>query len=1198
MLRLDVEQLPLRGTTVIEASAGTGKTYTITSLFLRLLLEEGLTVDQILVVTYTRAATAELRDRIRTRLSVALSCARGRACEDGFIHVLCSRTAERTSQAALVMQLEQALSNIDQAPILTIHGFCQRVLRDHAFESGVGFALTLTAHTAPIIDEIADDYFTSQLFDTSEARAQLLYDEAGTLRALATRAGSGQGLRVIPEAPSGQLAALDAWLAAQRSCLTLWQRDRAQIVAAVAELKHTQHVAKWARQMDDLLTKQYLGFSHDKELAAGFKSFTRSGALAKLKQKAAPPAHPFFDAAERFGEEDGRLFDSMARERVAFRAGFVRYLHEELARRAQESEVRTFDGLVSDMARALAGERSAQLVTSLRRKYRAGLVDEFQDTDPAQYAMFKRIFADSHAPLLLIGDPKQAVYAFRGADVQAYLSARDDAGEHVFTLDVNRRSDRELVNALNQLYQHVDKPFLLPGIDYIPVSVPSSAEARFLATDGRAPLDLMLVDGPSTEEALRREIARLTALDIAGLLGSGARRLDDKSELPRLRELSAADIAVLCRTNREAYEVQQALSELGVPSVLSGDASVFDSEDAEHVERALTALAHPADPRAMRSFLCSVYGGCSAEDLLRLEHDDLEWDLHARQFRELHELFVSRGFTQALRGLCSLYRIEERLLTRPDGMRRITNLNHLGELLGEVSLTERLGPLGLLRWLATAQQDATARNQLVGDSHELRLESSETAVQLTTVHKSKGLEYPIVYCPYLYKSAGLRSDEKALVRFHDPLAEGALTLDLGSEQHKEHAAIAEQEALSEALRLLYVALTRAKHRVCLALPVHKPSAQAALIYTLLGGGSPERVKARLEELAGAEGFSRAVHELTERSAGLCSLRKLRNEGQRRLQPSSLRADQLQARVVRRALDSTSRTASFTALIAGRPLLHEAADHDALLSSDDEPSAGASPESSLVLEPFPRGAGPGKLLHEVLEHCAFDEGEEGCRATAERVIHARGYDLGLLDMLVRGLSEVLATPLDERGLSLADVRRDARINELEFLFPVAATLTARTLGRTFKAHGAPAADPSYARRVEALPFEALRGFLRGFIDLIFQHEGRFYLVDYKSNYLGAQPADYGQDALIRSLSEHHYFLQYHLYALALHRYLTHRLPGYSYDQHFGGVYYLYLRGMESTHPLRTGVFFDLPPRALIEALDRIMDDSQASLGEAP
>jgi exodeoxyribonuclease V beta subunit len=307
-------------------------------------------------------------------------------------------------------------------------------------------------------------------------------------------------------------------------------------------------------------------------------------------------------------------------------------------------------------------------------------------------------------------------------------------------------------------------------------------------------------------------------------------------------------------------------------------------------------------------------------------------------------------------------------------------------------------------------------------------------------------------------------------------------------------------------------------------------------------------------------------------------------GTRPAPPPAPPPEALAARSLRRLLDSATRTASFSALVAGRRSGAEnPADYDALAARSEE----AATPSGLALEPFPRGAGPGKLIHEVLEHCTFDDPAQAWREHAAQLVLARGYGNELVEPLLRGIAQVLETPLDASGLMLRNVAAARRLNELEFLFPVDAPLSARSLARLLRAHGAPAADRGYARRLEELPFETLRGYLRGFIDLVFEHQGRFYLVDYKSNRLGPSASDYEQPALARAMGEHHYYLQYHLYALALHRYLRARLPGYAYERQFGGVFYLFLRGMSARHPAGTGVFFDLPAQALIDALDRAM-----------
>ncbi|HEY6880375.1 MAG TPA: UvrD-helicase domain-containing protein, partial [Polyangiales bacterium] len=554
MKPLDPETLALDGTLVVEASAGTGKTYTITSLFLRLLVEHALSVDQILVVTYTRAATAELRDRIRKRVAGALAIARGESSDDALLVRLCAK-----HPAGLVERLERALSGIDEAPVLTIHGFCQRVLRDLAFESGAAFESQLLAHSAPLLEEIADDYFTRELFAARAERACALLNEPDNLRQLAARVG-GRELRVVPESVTEVAADFAAFEGALQRCRELWSRERAAVIELVRSLKRVGNNAdKWSDTVHALLQE---GDAKALSTAASFTYFTRSGAIKHAKST--PPSHPFLDAAEELLTHADACARASQAEQLGFRRKFVDYVQDELDRRAREFRVRTFDALLSDLDRALRSANGPALVDRLRAKYHAALVDEFQDTDPVQYRIFRRIFAGGHTPLLLIGDPKQAIYGFRGADVAAYLTARNEAGERVYTLDVNWRSDPSLIEALNTLYARVEQPFSLPQISYQPVR--AAQVDRLRSREPRPPLDIAWIANPSgNSDVLDRQVAAHVACDIAALLASDTLRRDGE----RMRPLRASDIAVLCRKNKQAAMVQEALSERRIPSVLS-----------------------------------------------------------------------------------------------------------------------------------------------------------------------------------------------------------------------------------------------------------------------------------------------------------------------------------------------------------------------------------------------------------------------------------------------------------------------------------------------------------------------------------------------------------------------------------------------------------------------------------------------------
>jgi exodeoxyribonuclease V beta subunit len=695
-----------------------------------------------------------------------------------------------------------------------------------------------------------------------------------------------------------------------------------------------------------------------------------------------------------------------------------------------------------------------------------------------------------------------------------------------------------------------------------------------------------LLDDANQLDATRNGVTEAVARDVARLLSGGALA---PTPAGTLEPVKPRDVAVLCRTNKQALGIQLALSQLNIPAVFQGDESVFQSEDAVEIERVLRALASPSDAGAIRTFLCSWYGGLNAHQLLELEDDDAKWDAQRARMQDLHELWLHHGFMQAMRALILDYQVEARLLARPDGTRRITNLWHLVELLAGASIHQRLGPLGLLRWYQIVRQDEARRAELVGEDHELRLESSEDAVKLTTIHKSKGLEYPVVYCPFLWESAELRPTDKEFPRFHDPDADYALTLDLGSVEKPQHVELAGQEGLAESLRLLYVALTRAKHRICIVLPNSKGLAKSALGYALFGGGEPDALKKRVGKLE-PEARERHLSELCSVLSPRWSLRRLDTSTPApRYQPRAEPARDLRARPVRRVLDRLTKVSSFSALVAERSAAHVdvAVDHDALALDDREQAA--KPTSNLVLDDFPKGAAAGQLIHEVLENVDFAASRDELEQAVSQILAARAYAADLSSKLAAGLHAALRTPLDASGLTLAQVRREARLHEMEFVIPVSQTLTPRALERAFREQRAPTAHPEYASDLRDLGFDALKGLLRGFVDLVFLHEERFYVVDYKSNRLGPNAADYGQPAMVEAMREHHYFLQYHLYALALQRYLKLRVPGYEHATHFGGVYYLFLRGMSPEHPLGAGVFYDRPSESLLNALDAVFGE---------
>ncbi len=1205
MKELDPLGIGLDGTQLIEASAGTGKTYTITTLFLRLLLERRLPVDRILVVTFTNAATAELRERVRRRIREAAEAfeahARGEAVED---EVLAALVASSTDRPESLRLLSEALHGVDEAAISTIHGFCQRVLTSHAFESNARFDLELVHDQTPLVSELVEDFWSSRLSGASEARV-LFLDTAGikleTFRRLAWLAVKWPEMPVIPPAPAVDPdAAVGEYVAARSRALEVWERERTSVEALLSKgldgrKYRGQYVEKWCAELDGVLRERRPVVDAYKML----DRFTMPKIVDAAKGEA--PRHAFFDLCGELLEARERASGELSAWWISLQHELVDYARSELPRRKRERGQQSFDDLLSGLAAALEGPAGDELARSIRSQLPAALIDEFQDTDPVQYRIFRKLYSAPGSSLFLIGDPKQAIYAFRGADVFAYLRAAEDAGERVHTLATNFRSDPGLIHAVNTIFSRAHSPFLLDGIGFSPVR--ARADARDTLAPSRAPLGIMFVPragragtrGMIVGDWHKRGLPRVVAADIARLLVSGS-KLDG-------RTLGPGDIAVLTRKNEQAREIQAELAKIGIPAVLHGDSSVLDTLEAEEIGHVLGALADPTDVSRLRAALTTHLFGLGAAELLELGEREDELDRWIRSFVEWHQEWQSEGFVQAFHRLLREADASSRLLALSDGERRLTNVLHLVELLHRAASSGHLGIAGLVAWFDEVRADEDARRGLAPDSAQIRLESDRDAVQLTTMHKSKGLEYPVVYCPYLWSSTALFKGDKERLCFHDPEDELRFKLDLRPTSEKTaRIEQANREALAEGLRLAYVALTRAKHRAVvvwgafnggencpLAWLLHQPADAGAHFSASqrVHLGDDPALYADLERLVEASGGSIELFDVDESPAPA-------------YQPVAAEPAKLEARHATRTLDRGFRSSSFSALAstAGLPLPVPAAegrDRDELaLEPPGEAPAPARGTQRVRLFDFPRGAKPGDLLHSILEHLDFQSRDEAEIAKlVERMLSRHGLDAARWSTaLVEALGEIVDTRLDDApGFALRDIPSGARRAEMEFIFPVAgstgARFTAGALADVLSRY-APALPEGYANGVRRLGFAPLAGFLRGFIDLVFEHAGRFYLIDYKSNHLGDHPDDYRGARLVETMAHHHYYLQYHLYAVALHRHLRLRVVDYDYDRHFGGVRYLFLRGMSPAHAPGCGVFADRPSRALVEALSALLE----------
>ncbi len=1214
---LDVFQCDLDGINLIEASAGTGKTWNICGLYLRLLLERGLDVQQILVVTFTNAATAELRERIRTRIVetrdyLVSGIAPG---GDPFVPTLVNELAERQKIAEddLTRRLDLALRTFDEASIFTIHGFCQRALGDNPFAAGLPMAMELIQDDSDLLMESVHDFWRRHIAgdalpaevisfligngDTPERYARLLK------RHLAKPLAISRWPDGLDAEPAIDSAALHAAYADVRR---LWTNGGVAItdflIGSLGSLNGTTYkeksVREGAAQWDELFR------TADPLAPLGkYLRLYRDSTLNDRKKKAAtPPSHPFFTAAESFLAQRETIDGALALCRLRL----IRALLDEAGTRLRESKharrVVSFDDMLFNVYERLTNGSYPWLAASLKARFPAALIDEFQDTDPLQFEIFRSIYGARDTPLFLVGDPKQAIYSFRHADLHTYLRARQNATQES-SLIANQRSSRELLAALNGLFAANSRAFMLPGLDYHPVEFGMKPRGEFIdRSEARAALQVWTLpendDGPLPKKFARHAATQAVAAEIARLL----REAGDNRIVVAGDPLRAGDIAVLVRSHAQGGEMKRALEALGVGSVEISQSSVFQSTDAQEVERVLTSILEPTRDQLLRAALATELMGCDAAAVEAIAGDEAALMERMLQFSDYREQWLRRGFGPMYRKLLATEKVAGRMLVRADGERRLTNLLHLGECLHQASESHP-SPEALLRYLRTQRSEGSA-----DEAAQLRLESDQNLVKIITIHKAKGLEYPIVFCPHLWDGrtsfggAGIDGSE-----YHDD--EGVPVIDyrgeaIDEDETKEIKAKIKLENTAEFLRLIYVALTRAVHRCYLVAGCYATSSfgrlsvtestRSMLNWLVAGNGhTPEEWFAAKTTPAD---IAAAWVALAKTAPDSLDISDLPPDAGLPLNPNRPDPASLSAQAPPAVIPGGWRLSSYSGLSYGAISENAASDHDARVGSAT--AAGTAPTDIApddILR-FPRGGPAGECVHAVFEEADFTDSSTWDRAIAIALENHPHSLTGvpqkegrrrLHAMLWQMLADVTSTEIRE-GLRLDSVACHRRLNELEFNFPVP-HLSATGLNELLS-------QLDYAG--PRLTFSRLEGYLKGFIDLIFEHQNRFYILDWKSNHLGFATADYDAGPVANAMAEHGYHLQYLLYAVALDRYLQLRNPDYRYETHFGGVLYLFVRGVRpawrNCDGTAAGVYAHVPPHEALLQLNALFGELPAEV----
>lgn len=1176
--------LPLDGIRLIEASAGTGKTFTLATLFTRLVVEQGLRIGHILAVTFTDAATQELRKRIRERLSLAarlvdLEPAEGEAPDTRLTRQVLQRHLQggTESAAALKRRLQVAADEIDLASIFTIHGFCTRVLREHALESGHTFdPPELLASDRELLEELAADLWRVHANDaaTLEPLTWLWSNPdalATDLRALL----AAPPLHPLPR----PVALADPQPALQAAATELQQALRGHGEQFFIDLCDAVD-NKWINGVS-----YKLGWLHSlgRQLLAWAERGDPRELLASERLPALLP--------EVLGDKTNKKFPdrtpsspvqvplaryvALLAERDAWLRGtalnFLHALRAEAMQRLQALKrtrrVQTYDDLIDGVALALEGPQRLPLVRQLRAQYRIALVDEFQDTDDRQWNIFHTVFGDSPevrelglAPaLFLIGDPKQAIYGFRGGDIHTYLKAKQVA-QQAPVLDQNFRSRPSVLRAFQALYDNGgEDAFLEPDIQFERVRPGGVRTDEDYLHDGHAAKALTLrVLRSGGDKAMSADASREAATQacVAAIHQALVEARAGKAVL-RGRPVQPGDIAVLVRSHREATLVQRALAAVGIPAVAAGKQSLFATSEARDLRALLLALLQPADEGRLRAALATVLLGQRASAIAAMEREgDLQRGFQA-QLLHWRERWQRGGPFAVIADVCAAH--GERLLALIDGERRLTNYLQLGELLQEAS-AQALGMHGLLDWLqgqmASADQD--------DEQQLLRLESDARRVQIITLHKSKGLEYPLVFLPFVGIDGGAPNTASHCTVHVDGQRQLHWKLDR-DEAWEAASTQREREQRAEDARLLYVGLTRAEHALWIA------------VGDLAGLG-----KTRLAPLLGDLQALRAHGDVhIDDSETVAALPQLAAE---------VEGDLPAVRALTRRVPHDWWVYSFTQL----------AHADAGAGSDIEAAATELPapaavEDSPPVDPRFMGSRFGNVLHEAMENVDFAawggwqpglEAPEGQAEVLRKALHDEGYaDVDLDDgvaVLVPLVGHTLTVPLPEGG-ALHSLGEGERRAEIDFHFAIEPT-TVPALLQLLHAHGVSSARRGFGQR------RRLEGLMTGMIDLTYVRDGRWYVLDYKSNRLPG----YSPDLLAIAMRHSEYDLQALIYTVALHRWLRFRLgAAYDYERDMGGIRYLFCRGLDAAG---NGVHVDRFPFALVDALDALFAGGEQAQAE--
>ncbi len=1137
---LDVFNFEYNGHHLVEAGAGTGKTYNIAALYVRALVEKRLSPTQILVLTFTNDATSELKSRLRERVSELIDYVENSADGDDFIKKLATKVDNST-----LTHLKNCLFQFDEAAISTIHGFCQKLLSEKSVEFEVVSNFELESNYQGIIQDAADIFWEEEFFrseiksdfeEWSRNHLNIEYQSPDKLLELIKPLILNPDINVeIGDVNTDDLESN------YTSCISQYQKLKDSFKNDEDEIKSifnskALNGSKY-RNKEQLLAEFELWITQDFECPKTYPGLIKFGSYLPeqgIKKDFEKPDLNIFRDVDNYIAE----FEQLNRVNTWFIEKAITRIREIVNALKRKRRVLWYQDLLSSVREGL--NKSDSLAKSLANRFPLAFIDEFQDTDNVQYSIFNSIYKDQHnSCLVMIGDPKQAIYRFRGADIKTYLAAkRETDTSSRYSLRYNYRSSSKLIKAVNSFFDGVEDSFQLSGLDFQPALFPEEKTDSMLTVNGESVAPLTLIRFDTDEKSvhqIREEITKSVSSEIVKIL-------ENRTEVNG-KAIQQNNISVLVDTHRNAQTVQESLWKYGLRSIIRSKESVFNTLLADHLYRVLAAILHPSNTGYIKSALLTKMLGFNAQDVIALNESEHQWSQIQSSFFELQSNWQKKGISSMFSLMENQFDVLKHIVSNNNPERFITDYKHLKELLINAERKDSLSMFAVLRYFRSKRDEDGFDTS---DEELIRLESDDQLIQIVTLHASKGLEYPVVFCPFLW-------DFKIKTSRIPVVSDGHTQsgyINSNSDQFDDALEKIKSEEEAEKIRLIYVALTRAR--------------EMCFVYHKAG-----------IKIKNHSGFD-AIHQLIKENSQLENndeliLRKGIEFGNKKisLQSSENYQSSITKDLGREDLHVFNRQYSFSSIASGASASSTIERWG--FDFDEDPRIDEIGQIvSLDRFSLPKGKETGNLLHAIFEGINFSDSTT-FQPTIDSIIEKTGFDEKWKKCIYDLINDSVSHSLRD-NVSLSRISEADRLVEMEFFYPISHLKT----------------DQVFTLIGSTKPSEKvhLLGFMKGFIDLIFRLDGKYYILDYKSNHLGDTFESYSEENLKQEVQHSNYDLQYHIYLIAFLRFIQLKDPNFDYKENFGGVFYLFVRGINPNIP-GSGVYFDKPEYSIIKQLDDLM-----------